>query len=80
MTRSFKPLEQRGYDIINLGNVGDGVPDIAVVYSSRGVWHTDWVEIKNGNAPYTPKEEKFMEKHPGLVITVRSVEDVERLF
>ena len=77
-------FEQLGWTVFNTGMVGEGFPDMVVgkpfKWSEHGFWELYTVEIKNGNAPYTPKEQAFMDKHPGLVITVRSVEEVERLF
>jgi hypothetical protein len=80
-------LEQRGWTVFNTGMVGEGFSDLVVAkrFLPNFVGGEDWwvirmVEIKNGSAGYTPKEQKFMDAHPGLVITVRSVEDVERLF
>lgn len=73
-----RAFEELGYEFIDTHEVGKGYPD-------SNVRRPDWsfvmqVEIKNGNAPYTQDEIKYMIKHPGLVKTVRSVEDVKEMF
>jgi len=74
-------FERLGWTVFNTGMVGEGFPDVVVAHEIKNIgWECVLAEIKNGNAPYTPKEQSFMDKHPGLVITVRSVEEVERLF
>lgn len=78
-------FERLGYSVINFGNVGEGVPDIMVIrqdVSGNCIdgWYTKFVEIKNGNKSYTQKEQAFFDRYPGLPATVRSVEDVERMF
>lgn len=79
-------FERLGWTVFNTGMVGEGFPDMVVAYNSPNINYEPryyvkaLVEIKNGNAGYTTKEKSFMEKYPGLVTTVRSVEDVERMF
>lgn len=44
------------------------------------VWRTKFIEIKSPKGKYTPKEQAFMDRFPGLVVTLRSVEDVAKEF
>jgi hypothetical protein len=77
-----------GWEVIDYSDCGKGRPDILVATNTRLVngdtgeymWEVYPVEIKNGNAPYTKAELAFMERYPGLVTTVRSVEQVKELF
>jgi hypothetical protein len=72
-----------GWKVIDTHELGKGFPDIFVVKEIMGLpgfWKKILVEIKNGNAPYSPAEVEFMERYPGLVTTVRSIEDVKELF
>jgi hypothetical protein len=74
-----------GWEVIDTHELGKGFPDILITFhwdSKVGYsrWETILVEIKNGNTPYSKAEVEFMEKYPGLVTTVRSIEDVKELF
>jgi hypothetical protein len=78
-----------GWEVIDTHCLGGGFPDVVVVMEGFVGGETDYghyqydirlVEIKNGNAPYSKAEIEFIEKYPGLVTTVRSVEQVKELF
>jgi hypothetical protein len=71
-----------GWEVIDTHELGKGFPDVIVVrdYFNVKDWKKYFVEIKNGNAPYSPAEVEFMEKYPGLVTTVRSIQDVVEKF
>jgi hypothetical protein len=71
-----------GWEVIDTHELGKGFPDIIAVKhdSFWDYWSIRFIEIKNGNAPYSPAEVEFMERYPGLVTTVRSIEDVKELF
>jgi hypothetical protein len=72
-----------GWEVIDTHELGKGFPDVIVVrdkWGESGIFSIYLVEIKNGNAPYSPSEKEFMAKYPGLVTTVRSIEDVKELF
>jgi hypothetical protein len=68
-----------GWEVIDTHDYGKGWPDLVVVKYYK-VWIINLIEIKNGNAPYSPAEVEFMAKYPGLVTTVRSIGDVKELF
>jgi hypothetical protein len=79
-------FEKLGWKVFNTGMIGEGFPDVVVAFdhsidgNSGHFYKICLVEIKNGNGKYTPKEQKFMDEYPGLVTTVRSVEDVQEMF
>jgi hypothetical protein len=77
-----------GWEVIDTHELGNGFSDIVCVRKLKEslnnlggrTWDVRLIEIKNGNAPYSKAEVEFMEKYPGLVTTVRSIEDVKELF
>ena len=79
-------FEELGWAVIDTHEVGKGFPDCVVAFvhfpisSEEPNYLVRLVEIKNGNAPYSKSEKEFMAKYPGLVKTVRSVEDVMEQF
>lgn len=83
-----KALEEHGWKIINTGMVGEGMCDLLALkqekhWNNEGlcrlIWRTEFIEIKSPKGTYTPKELKFQDRFPGLVVTLRGVEDVEKL-
>ena len=64
-------LRQAGYVVKDLSRCGEGVPDLLVAGSGRGVMF----EIKYGNAKLTDAEKEFHEMFHGLgVYIVRTLE------
>jgi hypothetical protein len=71
-----------GWEVIDTHCLGGGFPDVVIFKQgilNQCLFH-HFIEIKNGNAPYSPAEVEFMERYPGLVTTVRSTQDVKDLF
>jgi hypothetical protein len=77
-----------GWEVIDTHELGKGFPDVIAIQrikehgmdSIGRTWDRRFIEIKNGNAPYSPAEVEFMARYPGLVTTVRSIDDVKELF
>lgn len=66
-------LRKLGAEVVDLSQVGRGVPDKLVYYKKR--FHL--IEIKNKGPcgwKYTPSQKKFMEKHTMPVATIDSVD------
>ena len=87
-TEIVAEFRRLGLEVIDYSDCGKGRPDILVATNTRlmdgdtgeYMWEVFLVEIKNGNATYTKSEIAFMERYPGLVTTVRSVEQVKEIF
>ena len=66
-------LRKAGYFVLDLGDVGDGCPDLLVVSKSNLV---ELVEVKMPGEKLTDDETKFMKRYPGRYLIARSAEDV----
>lgn len=64
-------LRKSGFSVHITAPLGDGFPDLVV--GRDGV--TYLLEVKNGNADLTPKEQKFLDGWKGHYAIVRSVMD-----
>jgi hypothetical protein len=64
-----------GWEVFDSHCIGKGFPDLVV---SKWCGNVHLIEVKNGNADYTPDEIEFIEKFP--VTTIRHKEDVDVLF
>jgi hypothetical protein len=66
-------LRKLGAEVVDLSQVGRGVPDKLVYYKKR--FHL--IEIKHKGPcgwKHTPSQKKFMEKHTMPVVTIDSVD------
>ena len=68
----IEAFERLGCSVVNLAQVGSGVPDLIV---SKG-GYSEFVEVKSGKAELSAAQEEFREKTRGIVHTVRTVDDV----
>ena len=70
-------LRANGYLVWDLGDAGGGFPDL-VIQDPSGRAGQFLVEVKTGNEPLTPAQQRFIEAGWDVEI-VRSIDDANRL-
>ena len=68
----IEAFERLGCSVVNLAQVGGGVPDLIV---SKG-GYSEFVEVKSGKEELRKTQSDFRAETHGIVHTVRAVDDV----